>query len=160
LYVFGGNTLSGLDTVKAGVRVFPLELCGDIPIISNTRAVGNPFVPGVTQIPQRWLGTGDPTHGSRLEISFVRAVEQDLQNGNVRATITIYDAVGNVLVDNKDMKFDSKNISDNVKLYFIWDGKTSKGSLAAPGTYLARMTVQDITRGRTQTIRMNVGIKK
>jgi fibro-slime domain-containing protein len=160
LYVFAGNTLSGLDTAKAGVRAFPLELCGDIPIILNTKAVGNPFVPGVTQIPPKWRGTGDPLSGARIEVTFLRAIEPDVLNGNVRATITIYDAVGNALVDNKDMKIDSKNIADNVKLYFIWDGKTSKGSLAAPGTYLARMTVQDITRGRTQTVRMNVGIKK
>jgi hypothetical protein len=44
-------------------------------------------------------------------------------------------------------------------LYWIWDGKTKKGSMAAPGTYLARIVIEDLEHGKKQNIHMNIGIR-
>lgn len=158
LYVFPGTgtRLSGLDSVVAGARSFTLELCGEVSIVTNQIAGGNPFNPRTSTIPYQLQGNSGIKTGTRIEVSLLRAVEQDLQNGKVRATITILDAVGNVIVNKKEMDIDQTN----VRLFFIWDGKTGSGTFVAPGTYLARINVEDLVRGRTQAIRMNIGVKK
>jgi hypothetical protein len=89
-------------------------------------------------------------------VSLLRAVSQDLPAGKVRGTISIFDVVGNTVVDREAMNPDMTD----VKLYWIWDGRTRKGSWAAPGTYLARILVEDLVRERKQSIRMNIGVKK
>jgi hypothetical protein len=101
-------------------------------------------------------GPNDPLHGTRIEIVLLRAVQQELLSGKIRASISIFDAVGNAIVDNRDMEVDQNNVS----LYLIWNGKTRQGILAAPGTYLARMTLVDTETGITESIRKNVGLKK
>jgi fibro-slime domain-containing protein len=157
LYVFKQNTLTNQDSIKAGSRAFALGLCGDVSIVLASRAAGNPFVPGVTLIPpSQRPGTNDPSTGTRIEVSLLRAVVQDLPAGKVRGTISIFDVVGNTVVDREAMNPDMTD----VKLYWIWDGRTRKGSWAAPGTYLARILVEDLVRGRKQSIRMNIGVKK
>jgi hypothetical protein len=156
VYVFPPSTLTGLDSVKSGVSTFGLDLCGDISIVLGTRAVNNPFSPANSTIPAGMRGPNDPARGTRIEVLLVRAVLQDLISGKVRATLTIFDAVGDVVVEKIDMKPDATN----ARLYFIWDGKTRQGMRAAPGTYLARLILDDLVRGRTQQFQTNVGIKK
>ncbi|HUI91989.1 MAG TPA: fibro-slime domain-containing protein [Chitinivibrionales bacterium] len=158
LYAFSQpGTLTNQDSVKSGSRAFPLGLCGDVSIVVSSRAAGNPFVPGATLIPplQR-PGPNDPSTGTRIEVTLLRAVAQDLPSGKVRGTVTIFDVVGNTVVDKEAMNPDMTN----VKLYWIWDGRTRRGSWAAPGTYLARILIEDFVRDRKQSIRINIGIRK
>ncbi len=156
LYVFPPSALSDLDSVKAGAMSLGLELCGNVSIVVTARAANNPFSPATSTIPANMRGPNDPLHGTRIEIVLVRAVQQELLSGKIRASISIFDAVGNAIVDNRDMEVDQNNVS----LYLIWNGKTRQGILAAPGTYLARMTLVDTETGVTESIRKNVGIKK
>jgi hypothetical protein len=46
-----------------------------------------------------------------------------------------------------------------VKLFWVWDGKTRTGAWAAPGTYLARITVENLATNVSQNAKVNVGIK-
>ena len=142
LYVFPGTgpRLSGLDSVVAGARSFNLELCGEVSIVTNQIAGGNPFNPRTSTIPYQLQGNSGIKTGTRIEVSLLPAVKQDLENGKVRATITILDAVGNVVINKKEMLIDQTN----VRLFFIWDGKTGSGTFVAPGTYLARINVEDL----------------
>jgi hypothetical protein len=156
LYVFPGGTLSGLDTIKTRSLAFDLELCGDISIVLGARAANNPFTPGFSTIPAALRGPNDPLQGTRVEVLLVHAVAQDVLSGKVHATISIFDAVGNVVIDKKVMEIDA----NNVRLYFIWDGKTGQKARVAPGTYLARVFLDDEVRGRTQTFQENIGVKK
>jgi hypothetical protein len=73
----------------------------------------------------------------------------------VTGTLTIFDAVGNVVADKVQMFADATA----VKLSWVWNGKTRTGSWAAPGTYLARIVIDDQVRGTKQNLRLNVGIK-
>jgi hypothetical protein len=156
LYVFPGGTLSGLDTIKTRSLAFDLEPCGDISIVLGARAANNPFIPGSSAIPAGLRGPNDPIQGTRVEVLLVRAIAQDVLSGKVRATISIFDAVGNVVIDKTQMEIDATN----VRLYFIWDGKTRQKARVAPGTYLARVILEDLVRGRTQTFQENIGVKK
>jgi hypothetical protein len=156
LYVLTGGTLSGLDTVKTRSLAFGLELCGDITIVLGARAANNPFTPGSSAVPAAMRGPNDPLQGTRIEVLLVHAVAQDVLSGKVHATISIFDAVGNVVIDKKVMEIDATN----VRLYFIWDGKTGQKSRVAPGTYLARIFLDDEVRGTTQAFQENIGVKK
>ena len=148
LYVFPSGTLSGLDTVKTRSLAIDLEPCGDISIVLGVRAANNPFVPGSSPIPAGLhSGPNDPLQGVRVEVLLVHGIAQDVLSGKVLATISIFDAVGNVIIDKTQMEIDP----NNVRLYFIWDGKTRQKARVAPGTYLARIFLVDEVRGRTQT---------
>ena len=78
----------------------------------------------------------------------------DLQAGKITGKITILDAVGNVVRDTS-MFPDAGCI-----LFWVWDGKTRSGSFAAPGTYLARILIEDKVRGTKEKRRLNIGVKK
>ena len=153
VYVFPPNTLSGFDSlVETGRPTFILSLCGDVSEIVNSITIGNPFVPGQTLVPAN--GTSQRP-GTRLEVSLLPAIKAKLASNQIRGTVVIFDAVGNTVVEKSDLTVDVTN----AKLYFIWNGKTRKGSIASAGTYLARVTIEDFENGRTQSIRMNIGIR-
>ncbi len=158
LYVYAKNSLTDLEQVKEGTRpVFPLFLCGDVPIVSDYHVASNPFTPGETQIPVKQQ---DPVHsviyGTRIEVTMINAIKQDLQLGNVTGTVAIYDAVGNTVVERRPMWIDPTS----AKIYYNWDGKTTKGVTAGNGTYVARITINDQTRNKSQNIRQIIGIKQ
>ncbi|MDD5673446.1 MAG: FlgD immunoglobulin-like domain containing protein [Chitinivibrionales bacterium] len=72
------------------------------------------------------------------------------------ATVTIFDAVGHVVVDKKQLVADPDSA---LKLSCTWDGTNRSGMRVATGTYLARILVEDQPSGRKQTIKLNIGIK-
>jgi fibro-slime domain-containing protein len=158
-YVFPQNTLSGQETVSSGKqKSFALEPCGDVPVVVYSRAIGNPFKPGATFIPaSQRPNSGDPLYGTRVEVAFIKALKQNLDDGKLIGTLSIFDAVGNTIVEKQPMKTD-KLVP---KLYWIWDGKTKNGSKAAPGTYLARVFIVNEATGQKQSIPpMNLGVKQ
>jgi hypothetical protein len=154
VYAFTTTNLSNLDSLVEGNRpAFHLTLCGDVSIVQDSRVIGNPFTPGKTLVPG--TGTTDLRPGTRVEVSLVPAIIANLTNGKVKGTVTIFDAVGNMVVEKSDLLPDLTN----VKLYWIWDGRTRKGSMASAGTYLARIVIEDLEHGRKQNIRLNIGVK-
>ena len=83
----------------------------------------------------------------------------------VRASCIIYDAVGN-LVASCD-SFDEKNGSlelaigtpeEETKIYWVWDGRNSRGRCAGSGTYLLIYQYTD-HRGDTRNERMVLGVE-
>jgi fibro-slime domain-containing protein len=155
VYVFPPTTLSGLDSlVETGRPTFYLSLCGDVSIVVGSRIIGNPFTPGKTLVPV--TGTVDLRPGTRVEVSILPALKAKLApGGTIKGSVTIFDAVGNMVVDKSDLAADITN----AKLYFIWDGKTKKSSMASAGSYLARVVIEDLENGKKQNFRMNIGLK-
>jgi fibro-slime domain-containing protein len=156
VWVFPPNTLSGLDSlVESGRPTFYLSLCGDVSIVVSSRTIGNPFTPGKTLVPV--TNTNDLRPGTRVEVSLLPAIKEKLASGKIKGSVTIFDVVGNMVVDKSDLLPDVNN--NNAKLYFFWDGKTKKGSIASAGSYLARIVIEDLEDGRKQSIRQNIGVK-
>jgi hypothetical protein len=154
VYVFPPTTLSGLDSlVETGRPTFYLSLCGDVSIVVGSRIIGNPFIPGKTLVPV--TGTVDLRTGTRVEVSLLPAIKAKLVSGKIKGSVTIFDAVGNTVVEKSDLAADITN----AKLYFIWDGKTKKASIASAGSYLARIVIEDLEDGKKQSIRQNIGVK-
>jgi hypothetical protein len=157
VYVFNTNTrltdLDSLHETKGNRPPFHLSLCGGVSIVKDSRVIGNPFVPGQTLVPV--TSTTDLRVGTRIEVSLVPAIVAKLIKDEVTGTMTIFDAVGNMVIDNLQMLKDV----DKVKIFWFWDGKTKKGSMAAPGTYLARIVITDLTQGKKNNIHLNIGIK-
>jgi hypothetical protein len=157
VYIFPGNTLSGLDSIVEGTRpAFHLSTCGNVSIVVKSIATVNPFIPGKSIIPPSQRNpNGGPASGTRIEVLLIPAIVGDLQSGKVTGTVSIFDAVGNVVMNRIQMFPDITA----VKVFWVWDGKTRTGSWAAPGTYLARITISDQAQNTTQNIRLNIGIK-
>ena len=158
VYVFNTNTrltdLDSLHETKGNRPLFHLSLCGGASIVKDSRVIGNPFIPGQTLVPVN--GPTDLRAGTRVEVTLVPAIIANLASGKVGGTISVFDAVGNAVA--KDTLTWNRDVS-NPKLYFFWNGKTKKGSLASPGTYLARVVIEDRVQGKKQNIHLNIGIK-
>jgi hypothetical protein len=159
--VYPSGTLNDLESVKEGNRpLFPLELCGDVSIITGYHIGNNPFTPGKTVLP---ASQQDPNHqitfGTRVEISLIPSIQQAVKNGDVKATISIFDAVGNTIIKNQEMSADVKDPA-KPKIFWTWDGKTDKGVFAGGGTYLARTVIEDHIHNKTFTNRQSIGVKQ
>ncbi len=97
-------------------------------------------------------------YGTRIEVSFIKAVTKDVADGSISGSIVIFDAVGNTVYKSSEM---SKETNKNVpKLFLNWDGKTTKGINAGAGTYVARILITDHTTGVTTTLRQVIGVQK
>jgi fibro-slime domain-containing protein len=159
LYVYKGNTLNDMDSVKEGSRpLFPLGLCGDVSIVRSYHVASNPFIPRVTEIPISQRDPNNPaiSKGTRIEVSLIPAIKQKLIDGQIRGTLSIFDAVGNTIIENQPM---SVNVP-KAELFRLWNGLTRKGNYAGGGTYLARITIEDLSRNKIQVMRAAVGVKQ
>jgi len=158
LYVYKPKTLTDAESVKEGTRpLIPIELCGDVSIVTGSHVASNPFTPGKSIIPSSQQDQSHPvSFGTRIEVSLIRAIQQDLQTGKVSGTISIFDAVGNTIIDRQPLSVDAINS----KLFKTWDGKTRKGGYAGGGTYMAKIVINDEVRSRTQSIRQAIGIRQ
>jgi len=159
LYVYPANTLTDNFSVKEGIRQpFTLGLCGDVSLVTEYHVASNPFIPGVTSIPSKQQDSKNPiTAGTRIEVSLIKGIQQQLESGLITGKVIIFDAVGNTVLVQKSM---STDISTGTKLFWNWDGKTTKGVTAGAGTYVARITVENSSTGQKQTIRQIIGIKQ
>jgi flagellar hook assembly protein FlgD len=125
--------------------------------VSDYHVASNPFSPGQTKIPPTQQDASHPVvFGTRIEVTLINAIKQDLQTGNVTGVVAIFDVVGNTVLEKQAMWVDPARS----KIFYNWDGKTSKGITAGNGTYVARITIIDTPRNRTQTIRQVIGIKQ
>jgi hypothetical protein len=162
LFIVPPSTFTGTDTVKSNSRKFFVNPCEDGPIVATVRAIGNPFKPGasINYIPSMQRSVGEPIYGIRIEVVFIKVLELNLKSGNLTGAFSIFDAVGNTIINKNPMKIDLKNVEKNAKLYWIWDGTTKNGARVAPGTYLARILVEDHKNGRKLSFPLNLGIKQ
>jgi fibro-slime domain-containing protein len=130
----------------------PVAILGPSTLVVKTTVYPNPF--------NAETGAGGPTDrkGAVIEIQLIKEIKQALSLGYVHAGISIFDAVGNRIVDNLDAAM-KLNI-DSTKVTFTWNGRTKKGAKAAYGTYLARVTIDDLIRNKKETSQLYIGIKK
>jgi fibro-slime domain-containing protein len=161
IYIYNANTLTDVDSVKEGTRpLFPLGLCGNVPIIAESHVATNPFTPGKTVIPQiQQDSTHRVTFGTRIEVTLIPAIQGDLVKGRVTGAITIFDAVGNVIVNKAGMAVDVRN-PKKPKLFETWDGKTRKGNYAGGGTYMARIEIDDLVSSKTDVVMKAIGVRQ
>lgn len=74
----------------------------------------------------------------------------------LRGTVSIYDAVGNSIVNKKPMLYYGANPRQQ-QLLFVWDGLNDAGRKVATGTYVAAIVAQDdVGEELKQTIRLGV----
>ncbi len=156
-YVYLANTINDKFSIKDATRSFALALCGDVSIVKDYHVASNPFIPGETNIPSNQQDQKNPIiTGTRIEVSLIKAVQQQLETGSISGKVIIFDAVGNTVLEQKTMSVDVKS---GVKLFWNWDGKTSKGVTAGAGTYVARIYIENTITGQKQTIRQIIGLK-
>jgi hypothetical protein len=122
--------------------------------VVDSRTIGNPFIPGQTLVPV--TNSNDLRPGTRVEVSLLPAIKAKLYSGKIKGSVSIFDAVGN-MVAKDTLAWDDKN--GKLCLYYIWDGRTRKASIASAGTYVARVLVEDLESGKRQSIRMTIGLK-
>jgi hypothetical protein len=161
LYVYPSGTLTDAQFVKEGNRgLVPLHLCGDVGIVKSYHVASNPFIPRVTVIPpSQQGGNSTVTTGTRIEVVMIPSVQQALVDGDIKATTSIYDAVGNTILSNVDMAVDLKD-PKNPKVFLLWSGITKKGTYAGGGTYVAKTVIVDHKNNNTQIIRQSIGLKQ
>jgi hypothetical protein len=128
--------------------------CHPLPLIASVKAGPNPFTPNVDVPPGR--GSNDPAHGIRIEI-LLNSSNTSITGGDNRpASCTIFDAVGNVIMNDVSLKPDP--VAERKK-YVVWDGKNKNGMTVAGGTYLARVTVEDKISGGKVIKDIKLGVK-
>jgi len=74
-------------------------------------------------------------------------------SGNISGTVTVYDVVKNIVVDNKEM------IPVGGRLYFFWDGTNTHGRLVGTGTYMALFPMSGAD-GKKQVKSLRIGVKR
>jgi hypothetical protein len=131
-----------------------INYCHPLPLIVTGKAGPNPFTPGVNTPPGRH--GDDPLYGIRIEILLNSANTSIAGGENRPATCTIFDAVGNVILQDATLKPDPVAAR---KKYFIWDGKNRNGMTVAGGTYLARVIVEDKKTGSKVMTPIKIGVK-
>lgn len=160
VYVYAPHVLNDSESVREGTRVFPLVLCGDVSIVTGYHVASNPFTPGKTVIPS---SQQDPNHqityGTRIEIDLIPAIKQAVSQGDVKAKVSIFDAVGNAIINNQEMSVDTKD-PNNPKIFWNWDGRTGKGKFVGGGTYLARTTIEDNVNHKTIKSSQPIGVRQ
>jgi hypothetical protein len=76
--------------------------------------------------------------------------------GALSGTISIFDVVKNVLVENHPMIYDQAG----KKLLYMWNGRNRNGKLAASGTYVAIMKIVNSDEPGEQVLPVRIGIKR
>jgi hypothetical protein len=161
-YGFTNGKLSNSDSliVEGNRPAFPLDPCGGVAIVSNYVVGPSPFNPRTTIVPPALRNpNGTSPTGTVIVVDINPAMAGHLQSNDITGTVTILDAVGNVVVEKTSMYTDVKVNNPPKMLIWAWDGKTRSGSWAAPGTYLARIVITDSKTGAKQSIHLNVGVR-
>ncbi|MBD3320604.1 MAG: hypothetical protein GF350_05855 [Chitinivibrionales bacterium] len=88
---------------------------------------------------------------SRLKVR----IEIDCSSPVTDASVSIYDAVGNCIVE--DLNF----VDDPGRscLYAIWNGRNLNGRIVGSGTYIAFVTARD-SNGQARTQRLKIGLRR
>jgi flagellar hook assembly protein FlgD len=90
-------------------------------------------------------GSTEQLKGQKVEIRLKRPILGSNGKQEVLGWLTIFDAVGNVLVKDKPLGMENATM-----LSMGWNGLNSSGMKVAGGTYLGRYVVKNIVNGETK----------
>ena len=140
-------------------RVFAANYCHPVPFVKELRVLPNPIILGENKIPATLKNPGDPDYGVRLETILANRFTGTTSNPGTTGSVTVFDAVGNVLFSSSSIRPDTKNDPTGKKLYIIWNLCNKKGTRVGGGTYLARFKLQEKNTGATWSGQANIGVK-
>lgn len=138
----------------------PVAIRAPSSLVTKTVVYCNPFIPSVSTPGN----TGQK--GILIELTLIKELMASVNAGFIRKSIDIFDVVGNRIYSNDTVVSLDNNhdfvsaTGDTIKARIRWDGKTRKGTTAAVGTYIARVTIGDQGRNIKDTRQVNIGIKK
>ena len=141
-------------TVSSGALsvTVPIKVTAAIRIVRSI-ACDNPFTPGVSPIPAIKRGTGDALFGTRIEVTLSAPPVDNAGNVLLAGTITIFDAVGNVIAEKKELK------PDGSMLYAIWDGTNRRGVHVSAGSYLGKIEIINKTDNTSTSLKTLIGVR-
>ncbi|MDG5817105.1 hypothetical protein QA601_18550, partial [Chitinispirillales bacterium ANBcel5] len=119
----------------------------------ETIALNNPFNPDKSHI--------DPFFRSFFHSSenvgliLVAKPDRNIRHAKLYGTVSIYDVVKNPIILDKPLVFDENEKS----LYFLWNGRNSRGREVASGTYMAVMEIKD-NYGLNEKVLIRIGVNK
>jgi hypothetical protein len=128
-------------TVRPVIRILGSAVCD------------NPFTPGSSIIPPSQRKDGDPTTGTRIEVRFSTSVVDNTGKPLMSGIITIYDAVGNCIIQHEPLH------ADDDKLYAIWDGRNRHRAWVAGGSYLGKIEIIDNIDKTATVLKTLIGVK-
>jgi hypothetical protein len=144
-----------------------IPLCYPVPYNDTTTytvLVGpSPYIIGTQSTIKTSDGSVIQATGVKIQIKINQPAIQDTGNGTkdtvIKGTITIFDAVGNVL-SNGTVIPDYSGASSNIySVSFIWPATNKRGSRVAGGTYLGRVTLLN-TKSNKKTVQIaKIGIR-
>ena len=149
-----GKVIPGDSIYVPNNPIVPIVLGPSVGLILSIQVRANPFVVGVTEVPVSQRNASDPALGTKIWVVLNKPPLGTSGAQVIIGTVTIFDAVGNVVVKNTSMKIDGSN-----NLAFVWDGKNKSGMKVSYGTYLARVRVNEPSTGRKDSRQINVGVK-
>jgi hypothetical protein len=132
----------------------PIEWGPNMALILSCQVRANPFVPGVTEVPASQRGPSDPASGTKIWVVLNKPAVGPSGAQVIAGTVTIFDAVGNVVVKNTALKIDPQG-----NLAFVWNGENKSGMKVSYGTYLARLMVNDSSTGKKENMQIKIGVK-
>jgi hypothetical protein len=126
-----------------------IDFCYPVSLIDNVRVGPNPFVDkGVVNGPTVTYPDGrapEQIKGQKIEIKLKRPVVGTSGKQEIQAWLTIFDAVGNVLLQDRPL-----GMENPTTLSMGWDGTNLNKMKVAGGTYLGRYVVKHIVGGETK----------
>lgn len=152
------NPVSGVKDIKGNIqdsenRQSPLLFEEQTPEFKVT-SLPNPFDPTTSTIPVKVRNY----YGISTEKGLIIVAEPLSQSAGflkLSGRITIYDAVGNIVISNAEGHVEqaTKGIA------YVWDGKNSKGQYVGAGTYLAVVVIENDGKP-IKTKRYKLGVKR
>jgi hypothetical protein len=118
---------------------------------NNPYSEGNRPMPHVVQQAYSEKKVPLPTDGLVLVVEPDRKLTTEFP---VQGSVSIYDAVQNVVIQKKIMVYQK---STN-RLYFVWNGRNYNGRKVGAGTYLAIVKING--HGKNITQKINLGVKR
>jgi hypothetical protein len=146
-----GTTRLTASADKQSVTV-PVTIRPVIRILGSA-VCDNPFTPGSSIIPPSQRREGDPTTGTRIEVRFSTSVVDNTGKPLMSGIITIYDAVGNCIIQHEPLR------ADDDKLYVIWDGRNRHRAWVAGGSYLGKIEIIDDIDKTATFVKTLIGVK-
>jgi len=113
--------------------------------VGNAYICPNPFIPGVSI---------DPTSGrtgALIVVAFLSAAT------DCEGTLTIFDALGSVVLSGKNLRINKTNPT---WLSYLWNGKNSSGAPVGNGVYFVKIAVKNRTSGATKQFGIKAGVKR
>jgi hypothetical protein len=129
-----------------------IDFCYPVSLIDKVRVGPNPYTaatgltngPTVTY-PEALGRSPKQINGQKIEIRLKRPIVGSSGKQEVQGLLTIFDAVGNVLLKDEPLGMESPTI-----LSMGWDGTNLNKMKVAGGTYLARYVVRHIVNNEVK----------